>query len=74
MTNDLIAAATNYPIMKFFVFDHLPSKLQEVSHDFAAVALSMAKAPRNAETSAGLRKLLEARECAARAALLSDNR
>jgi hypothetical protein len=58
-----------YPILKFFAYEHLPENLQQVSRWFADVAYKMAQAPRNAETSAGLRKLLEAKDCAVRAAL-----
>jgi hypothetical protein len=59
----------SYPILKFFSWEHLPPDLQKVSKPFAELAQEMAKAPRNAETSAGLRKLLEAKDCAVRAAL-----
>jgi hypothetical protein len=65
----LEVAADNYPIMQFFKYQHLPPKLQEVSAPFAQLAVKMAAQPRNAETSAGLRKLLEAKDCAVRAAL-----
>jgi len=58
-----------YPIIIFFKYDHLPESLQKVSMPFAALANTMAEAGRNAETSAGLRKLLEAKDCAVRAAL-----
>lgn len=62
-------ALASYPILEFFKSDHLPVWLQEVSRPFGLMAWEMAKAPRNAETSAGLRKLLEAKDCAVRAAL-----
>lgn len=58
-----------YPIMRFFKYDHLPERLRDVSMPFTELALLMAEAPRNAETSASLRKLLEAKDCAVRAAL-----
>lgn len=58
------------PIMKFFAFDHLPERLQEVSRQFHATATWMEQnLPNSAEKSAGLRKLLEAKDCAVRAAL-----
>lgn len=58
------------PIMKYFSFDHLPEKLQEVSRPFHATANWMDQnLPNSAEKSAGLRKLLEAKDCAVRAAL-----
>lgn len=61
---------TPNPIMKFFEFKHLPEKLQGVSGDVYALACSMeAQLPDSAEKSAGLRKLLEAKDCFVRAAL-----
>ena len=57
-----------YPIIAFFRYDHLPEELQTVSKPFAELAVTMAAATAaNAETSAGLRKLLEAKDCAVRA-------
>ena len=58
------------PILKFFAYEHLPAKLQAVSKPFAdlAAALVASTAP-GAEQSAGLRKLLEAKDCFVRAAL-----
>lgn len=56
-----------YPILKFFKYDHLPPKLQEVSRPFCELANKMADdLPGGAEVSAGLRKLLEAKDCAVR--------
>jgi hypothetical protein len=58
------------PIMAFFKFEHLPTKLQDVSRPFCELAEQMMSTlPRSAETSAGLRKLLEAKDCAVRASL-----
>ena len=58
-------------IMRFFEFAHLPPHLQPVSGDVYALACSMeAQLPDSAEKSAGLRKLLEAKDCFVRAALL----
>lgn len=55
---------------KYFKYDHLPPKLQEVSGPVAELAASMdAKLPDGAEKSAGMRKLLEAKDCFVRAAL-----
>ena len=65
----LKVVAKKYPIVKFFTYAHLPPKLREVSRNFAVLAGVMADQERNAETSAGLRKLLEAKDCAVRAAL-----
>jgi hypothetical protein len=59
-----------YPIIKFFKYNHLPEHLQAVSKVFCDAAWDMAlNLPVNAETSACLRKLLEAKDCAVRATL-----
>lgn len=58
------------PIMKFFEFAHLPEHLQPVSAKIYEAAMSLdALLPANAEKSAGMRKLLEAKDCFVRAAL-----
>jgi hypothetical protein len=58
------------PIMKFFEYDHLPEHLKAISRPFCETAIWMdAELPNGAEKSAGLRKLLEAKDCAVRAAL-----
>ena len=58
------------PIMRFFDYEHLPPHLQVVSKPFGDLARDMnAKLPKGAEKSAGLRKLLEAKDCMVRAAL-----
>jgi len=58
------------PIMKYFNFTHLPEHLQGVSGDVYALACSMnAQLPDGPEKSAGLRKLLEAKDCFVRAKL-----
>lgn len=61
----------NFPILKFFAFKHLPEHLQEISKDFSELAHQMAcrGLDNPIETAAGLRKLLEAKDCAVRAAL-----
>ena len=57
-------------IRKFFAYEHLPVKLQRVSKAIAEVAYAMDDAlPDCAEKSAGLRKLLEAKDCFVRAEL-----
>ena len=49
---------------------HLPERLQAVSKPVGDLANDMAnRLPASAETSAGLRKLLEAEDCFVRAAL-----
>ena len=56
-------------LLKFFAFEHLPSKLQEVSRPFCLLAVGLARDLDGPELTACLRKLLEARDCAVRAAL-----
>lgn len=57
-------------LMQFFAYAHLPPHLQEVSKVFHDVAEWMLRTlPFNRERSAGLRKLLEAKDCAVRARL-----
>lgn len=58
------------PIMKYFSFAHLPVHLQLPSASIAEVASLMDRhLPAGAEKSAGLRKLLEAKDCFVRAML-----
>lgn len=58
------------PILRFFVYEHLPPHLQAVSKPIGDLAREMATTlPPSAELSAGLRKLLEAKDCLVRAAL-----
>ena len=61
-----------FPILNYFKCGHLPEHLQEVALPFATIAYSVAKlvnSSNGAEVGAGLRKLLEAKDCAVRAAL-----
>ena len=59
-----------YPILKFFNYRHLPPDLRKVSAPFSILAYHLARQlPHCAETSAGLRKLLEAKDCAVRASM-----
>lgn len=61
---------SGYPILRYFEYRHLPEQLQAVSEPFCRLAHHMAEnLPGGPETSAGLRKLLEAKDCAVRAAL-----
>lgn len=56
--------------MKFFEYKHLPERLQDVSRPIGQLAEQMNKElPDGAEKSAGLRKLLEAKDCFVRAKL-----
>jgi len=58
------------PIMKYFAYLHLPVKLQDVSKPIAEIATAMdSTLPDGPEKSAGLRKLLEAKDCFVRARL-----
>ena len=58
------------PIMKYFAYQHLPEKLQEVSRPIGELAELMdSTLPDGPEKSAGLRKLLEAKDCLVRAKL-----
>jgi hypothetical protein len=58
------------PIMQYFDYKHLPEHLQEVSKPIGDLAVQMDETlPDSAEKSAGLRKLLEAKDCLVRAAL-----
>lgn len=58
------------PIMRFFEFGHLPPLLRSISTEISKLAFSMdAQLPDCAEKSAGMRKLLEAKDCFVRAKL-----
>lgn len=58
------------PILRYFAYDHLPQLLRDVSEPFHHLAHLLVDAlPSSPELSAGLRKLLEAKDCAVRAAL-----
>lgn len=57
-------------MMRYFEFSHLPSKLQHVSRHFYTVAdLVRNTVPNGEEKTVCLRKLLEAKDAAVRAAL-----
>jgi len=61
-------------ILRYFDYDHLPPHLAEISAPFHMLAHGMAgQLPPGAELSAGLRKLLEAKDCMVRAALDAQN-
>jgi hypothetical protein len=58
------------PLLQFFEFAHLKEPLQAISKPFGDLASDIvANLPRNPERSVALRKLLEAKDCAVRAAL-----
>lgn len=57
------------PILRFFDTDHLPDDLAAVADQFGVLARYIdVRLPACAETSTALRKLLEAKDCAVRAA------
>lgn len=60
-----------FPILAFFAYSHLPERLQQISKPFHELAYAAAQTPTKhpAEMAAGLRKLLEAKDCLVRAAL-----
>jgi hypothetical protein len=60
------------PILRFFEYSHLPPHLQSVSGPFGELAIVIMKLPRSAERTVALRKLLESKDAAVRAALPAD--
>lgn len=57
-------------LLRYFEYEHLPEHLQRVSKGCAELALQIVTmTPPGAEQTAGLRKLLEAKDCFVRAAL-----
>lgn len=65
---------TRSPIIRYFAFSHLPKSLQAISKPISELAETMDNTlPDGAEKSAGLRKLLEAKDCFVRASLDHPN-
>jgi hypothetical protein len=57
-------------LLRYFEFEHLPDDLQDVSRPFCLLAHDVARSlPDGPETTVCVRKLLEAKDCAVRAAL-----
>ena len=57
-------------MMRWFEYGHLPTALQEVSKPVCELAGTMdRRVPECAEKTAGLRKLLEAKDCFVRASM-----
>lgn len=56
-------------ILQFFQCDHLPPDLRKVAKPFAELAIDVAWQSNNPETTVCLRKLLEAKDAAVRAAI-----
>ena len=60
-------------IMDFFEYEHLPGELLEVSRPICLLAQKMYETlPPSPEKSAGLRKLLEAKDCFVRSAVANN--
>lgn len=58
------------PILQFFAHEHLPKSLSDVSRPFGELAdRIVATLPPNPERTVALRKLLESKDAAVRAAL-----
>ena len=56
--------------IKYFKYDHLPEHMQAFSKQFHDLAMKMEKdLPEGSEKEAGMRKLLEAKDCFIRANL-----
>lgn len=63
---------TIFEVEKYFGYDHLPEKLQEISKPFYELAHTVMKAKRrerNEQLSISLQKLLEAKDAAVRSLL-----
>ena len=74
MSENPNAPVAQYPILRFFHYEHLPPHLRAVSQPYCELAVSMVHMlPRNAETSTMLRKLLEAKDCAVRASVRPED-
>lgn len=69
-----MSSPTRHPavdaILRYFAWDHLPEHLQAASKPFGELAEHLADTlPSGPELTAGLRKLLESKDCAVRAVL-----
>ena len=72
-TNNNQQERTMDPIMQYFAYAHLPEHLQAVSRPFGELAEWItSNLPRNPERTVALRKLLEGKDAAVRAALTTD--
>lgn len=60
-----------YPILQYFKYEHLPKHLQAASKPYAEIAWRAAESTLgfHPEVEAGLRKLLEAKDCFVRSQL-----
>jgi hypothetical protein len=57
-------------ILEFFAYEHLPERLRDISRRFSVMAHALAVDLDGPELTVCLRKLLEAKDCAVRAALV----
>ena len=75
MANDIPQPEpTGEPMLRYFTYSHLPGPLQDVSKLFHATALAVIlDLPRSAERTVALRKLLEAKDAAVRAAAFDSH-
>lgn len=64
-----LAIEKGEPILRYFEYSHLPRNLAAVSREFAFLARLVVQLPRSAERTVALRKLLEGKDAAVRAAL-----
>lgn len=65
-----VAFVPDEPMLRWFGYEHLHPTLREVSKPFCDLAWHIANnLPRNPERTVALRKLLESKDCAVRAAL-----
>lgn len=56
-------------ILRYFEYEHLPANLQAISAPICELAREVSETVHGPEATAGLRKLLEAKDCFVRAAL-----
>jgi Meiotically Up-regulated Gene 113 (MUG113) protein len=70
-----LAIESSMDLLRYFERDHLPPHLQWISDAFRNLATELADGlPDDPELEAALRKLLEAKDCAARAALYAGSK
>lgn len=70
VAQELAEAEKQEPMLQFFAFGHLPMPLRVMSMQFAMLATAVVEdAPRSAERTVALRKLLEGKDAAVRAVL-----
>lgn len=73
MTNEPMRIDQMHPsiqsLLRFFEYEHLPLGLQNWSRPFHELAWKIAGALDGPEAATALRKLLESKDCAVRAAL-----